>query len=202
MERDAPETPNDIVPGSLPGTRSGDGATPVSADPSVQQDLQTPLPLIPIDLDEELEAEDDTYENGYPLSRIGQVLLGTVSLVFVGLFAVAASVTPDPRGFGTHQRLGLPPCSFITLFGIPCPSCGGTTAFAHFVRGQWLQSLKVNPGAALLAFVGAVAVPWCWYSIWRGVAWRVHDPSRTFVRLSISLTVITLVHWVSRVISW
>ena len=59
-------------------------------------------------------------------------------------FGLAGRLSPDPRGYGTHQQLGLPGCTFQMLTQWPCPSCGGTTAFAHFVRGQWPSA--INPG--------------------------------------------------------
>ena len=43
-----------------------------------------------------------------------------VLLLALGLLAplgVAAMLRPDGRGFGTHQQLGLPPCTFRVLFG-------------------------------------------------------------------------------------
>jgi hypothetical protein len=64
---------------------------------------------------------------------------------------VAAGLDPSPAGLGTHQQLGFPPCTLRILADIRCPSCGMTTAWAHFVRGQWARSLSANPGGFLLA---------------------------------------------------
>ena len=50
---------------------------------------------------------------------------------------------------------------------IPCPSCGGTTAFAHFVRGQWGSALRANAASTLLAGLCVVGVPWSWGSAWQ-----------------------------------
>jgi hypothetical protein len=47
------------------------------------------------------------------------LLLGVLVMVAVGLY-----LTPDPAGHGTHQQLGLPPCTIYYLTGRPCPSCG------------------------------------------------------------------------------
>lgn len=135
---------------------------------------------------------------GYPLGLGGRVLLGLWTLGLIGGFALAASVEPDPRGFGTHQRLGLPPCSFQILFGVSCPSCGSTTSFAHFVRGQWFASLRSNPGAFVLALVAAGLVPWGSWSVWIGRTWRMEDPPRTFVWLLCGVVTISLVQWCVR----
>lgn len=78
-----------------------------------------------------------------------------VGLVVLGL---ALYVQPDVAGLGTHRQLGLPPCSMIVLTGYPCPTCGMTTAFAHFVRGQGLAALRAQPGGAVLALVTLISV--------------------------------------------
>src|SRR5207247_2121268 len=86
---------------------------------------------------------------------------------------------PDPRGFGTHQRLGLPECTFRMLFQLPCPSCGMTTSFCHFIRGDLRQALQANVGGVLLATLCVAQIPWCWCSAARGRwCWFSH-PART-----------------------
>jgi hypothetical protein len=111
----------------------------------------------------------------------GLVLLGT-----------AASLEPDPRGFGTHEQLGLPPCGFEDRTGIPCPTCGVTTSFAHFARGQVLEAFRVHAGAAagfvLLAGVTLLAalrlaVAWPDLSRWRRAGVRVVLPAILLVWL-------------------
>jgi len=87
----------------------------------------------------------------------------SAAVIFVGcavLLAVAARLHPDGRGLGSHEQLGFPPCSFVVLFGRPCPTCGMTTAFAHAVRGELIAALRVQPAglaAALATMVTACA---------------------------------------------
>jgi hypothetical protein len=71
---------------------------------------------------------------------------------------IAAWLTPAPRGFGTHQQLGAGPCGMLLLTGLPCPTCGMTTAFSHTVRGQWLRAFCVQPAGFLLALATIAAV--------------------------------------------
>lgn len=84
-----------------------------------------------------------------------------LALVAIGLFAglilaLAARATPDPRGYGTHaSSLGLPPCGLIRYAGVPCPSCGMTTAFAHAVRGEMGRSARAQPLGFVLALATA-----------------------------------------------
>jgi hypothetical protein len=136
---------------------------------------------------------------GYPLGRSGRVLLGLWALGLIAGFLLAASLQPDPRGFGTHQRLGLPPCSFQILFALKCPSCGSTTSFAHFVRGEWIASIESNPGAFVLAVISACMVPWSAYSVWIGRTWRLDNPSLAFVWLLSGVVTISLVQWICRI---
>ena len=85
-------------------------------------------------------------------SLIGSLLLG------FGLL-VAMWLQPDGRGSGTHQQLGLPPCTFKFLLNIPCPSCGMTTSWALAVRGDWQSSIQANSGGFVLFLITAVSVP-------------------------------------------
>lgn len=138
--------------------------------------------------------------NGYPLSRIASVLLVGWSLFLTAGFALAISLDPDPRGYGTHQKMGLPPCTFRVMFDLPCPSCGMTTSFAHFVRGQFLRSAQANVAGLLLAAVCAVQVPWCWYSIYRGRLWNVSRPDVGLVWLLCLVCGVCLLQWAGRIL--
>jgi len=137
---------------------------------------------------------------GYPVARRGRWLLVGWSLFLIGGFALAYSVTPDPRGFGTHQKLGLPPCSFRELFNIPCPSCGMTTSFSQLMHGNLPAALHANASGVLVALVCAVQIPWCWWSAAQGRLAGVSDPSRSLLWLLGSIGSVCLVHWGLRLI--
>ncbi len=82
-----------------------------------------------------------------------------VAVLPISAFIVASRLQPDSRGLGTHQQLGLPPCSMRMMFGIRCPGCGMTTSWAYFTQGEWLASAKTNVAGFMLAwFSMAVAV--------------------------------------------
>lgn len=146
-----------------------------------------------------LDSPADTGVSGYPLTRSSRVLLASWTLFLIAGFALASSLEPDPRGYGTHQRLGLPPCTFQQIFGLDCPSCGSTTSFAHFIRGQWYDSLRSNPGAFGLALICAAMVPWGTYSLWIGRAWRIDEPATVFVWLLSGIVTVSLLQWIVRV---
>ena len=68
-------------------------------------------------------------------------------------------LAPDARGFGTHEKLGLPPCLMMKWFHVPCPGCGVTTSVALAAHGRILDSLRNQPFGLLVALaIPAVAV--------------------------------------------
>jgi hypothetical protein len=72
---------------------------------------------------------------------------------------VAAILTPDPAGMGTHvSGLGMPPCGFKAATSLPCVSCGMTTSFAHAADGRVLTAFTVQPMGTLLALTAAAIV--------------------------------------------
>lgn len=114
--------------------------------------------------------------------------------------AIAAFLHPNGQGHGTHQQLGLPPCSFEVIFGTRCPSCGSTTAFAYMVRGRWRDAFRSNPGGALLAVLCVVAWPWTLASAARG-QWIVWTPKGPHVALiALAIATIMLIDWTIRLV--
>jgi hypothetical protein len=81
--------------------------------------------------------------------------LATVATAAAAVLAFSR-VVPDPRGHGTHEQLGLAPCSWPLDHGMPCPTCGVTTAAAHVVQLSPLRALATQPFGALLALSGLV----------------------------------------------
>lgn len=73
------------------------------------------------------------------------------------VLVVAAWLEPAPAGLGTHRQLGLPPCTFHALTGVPCPMCGATTTFALMADGRIVDGLTNHPTAGSL-FLACVAV--------------------------------------------
>lgn len=132
---------------------------------------------------------------GYPIGMRGRCVLAVWSLFLLAGFALALHLEPDARGFGTHQQLGLPPCTVRVLLGIPCPSCGMTTSFSHFIRGQFVEAFHANAAGLLLATACALQIPWCWNSIRRSRLWKVSNPDMALLWLVASITLICLIQW-------
>jgi hypothetical protein len=76
----------------------------------------------------------------------------------VAVIVLAFVLRPDPRGVGTHEQLGIAPCGFLRDHGIPCISCGMTTAFAAMAHGDPASAFRANPFGSLL-FVLVLLAP-------------------------------------------
>ncbi len=64
---------------------------------------------------------------------------------FLSPIALATYLKPSADGFGTHQQLGLPPCTFLFMTGFPCPFCGMTTSWTHAAHGDVMTSISTQP---------------------------------------------------------
>ncbi|MBN2578526.1 MAG: DUF2752 domain-containing protein [Pirellulales bacterium] len=127
-----------------------------------------------------------------------RLVLTVLGLGLIGLMVVARLLTPSPTECGTHQELGLPPCTFRVLFGLPCPTCGMTTSWAHLVRGEVLAAVHANCGGLLLGVLAMLAVPWSLVSAWRGrwTGWTPRDTVAGWV--ATGLLVLILLQWAWR----
>ena len=162
-----------------------------SSDPLLPE--EPPLVITPFPSPH--STSDNRFPSGIPLGTAGRVLLVLGSLLVLAGFGISARLSPDPRGYGTHQQFGLPPCSLLLLTGKPCPSCGGTTAFAHFVRGHWPSAVRANAAAFVLAAVCAAMIPWCWASAACGRLIGIINLERSLLIFVITMTVLFTLQW-------
>ena len=91
-----------------------------------------------------------------------------------------------------HQ-LGLVPCQFLARTGLPCPTCGMTTSFSWFVRGNLLASLWVQPFGLALATILTMTF---WLALYMAVSakpvWRLiaSIPARLWLPAMMALAVL------------
>ncbi len=148
----------------------------------------TPIPAGSAPLQSTLSAEPQ-------FSHFIRISSGAFCLFLIAGFLLAANLSPSPRGYGTHQQLGLPPCSIQVLFGIPCPSCGMTTSFCWFVRGEILKSAQANLAGLYLATICALLLPiLAAISLWDRLIW-IKKPLYWAVVSSSLYFVIALAQW-------
>lgn len=88
-----------------------------------------------------------------PVSPSTRVAWGVIATAMAAVLVTAAILTPAKEGMGTHEALGLPPCSLVVTSGLPCPTCGMTTSFAHAMRGQFISAFIAQP-MGLMLWVG------------------------------------------------
>ena len=117
-----------------------------------------------------------------------------------GLLGVAGGLSPSSAGLGTHRQLGLPPCGFLITTGLPCPTCGMTTAYAHAVRGQWWRSAVAQPMGFVLALTTGAGAVLSLVTLLTGTVWtlnwyRVRPERVVFVVLAM-----LLVGWAVRLV--
>lgn len=134
------------------------------------------------------------------LTVVARLMLAAGGATLVALLTVALWLRPSPLGRGTHEQLGLPACAFVAVIGKPCPSCGMTTAWARFVRGQLWQALQANVGGTVLAMAAVVAAPWSLVSAARG-RWLFARPGEALIIWGgLGLIVVTLTDWAVRLL--
>ena len=115
-----------------------------------------------------------------------RAVLALGALAVATPLAVAITLTPNPKGHGTHEQLGFPPCTTTVVLGIRCPACGMTTSWAHLLRGQGVGAIQANATGAL-ACVAAILtmLTLTWAAI--GGAWPRWTPSYNLIVAGLTL---------------
>ena len=79
---------------------------------------------------------------------------GLIAAACWSMLLLGRLLTPLQCGYGTHEQLGLPACSFMMHWGIPCPTCGLTTSFSAAAHGRVTEAFTAHPfGVVLFAAV-------------------------------------------------
>lgn len=89
-------------------------------------------------------------------SRAERLLLLCGLTGLLAILALARFLHADPRGYGTHEQLGFPPCVTQRFLHLPCPFCGMTTSFSLMAHGRVYDAFLTQPAGAL-AFVAVLA---------------------------------------------
>jgi len=112
------------------------------------------------------------------------------------LLSLAARITPDSSGMGSHKQLGYPSCTMLTLTGFPCPTCGMTTAFAHTVRGELLSAFHAQPAGFALALATILAACVSLGVAVTGKVWAVNWYRISPTRVTLAVVLLVLGGWV------
>ncbi|MCC7203887.1 MAG: DUF2752 domain-containing protein [Phycisphaeraceae bacterium] len=119
-----------------------------------------------------------------------------LALPAAALLGVALGLTPDPSGMGTHTELGLAPCAWLGTTGLPCATCGMTTATSLAAQGRLIRAFATQPAAALLALACAMHLVMCGYAVAAGA--DVLTPLRRLARprTLVIVGVVVLAAWI------
>ena len=142
-------------------------------------------------------------EVGRPLTRAGgRVRLAAVFVLLAccGILGLAAWLTPNEQGYGTHEQLGFGRCGMLVTTGLPCPTCGMTTAFAYAVRRRLIRAFLAQPAGFLLALATAVAALGAAWTVVTGRMPPVRVPFIMPYRLFFGLLVLLLGSWAFKIV--
>lgn len=127
--------------------------------------------------------------------QAGVVLLGCAAILSVGVW-----LTPDKRGYGTHRQLGFGECGMLITTGLPCPTCGMTTAFAYTVRGRFVRAFLAQPAGFLVALAVAGCALGAGWVLLTGRMPAIWLPIVTPYRLFFGLLVLLLGSWAFKIV--
>jgi hypothetical protein len=136
--------------------------------------------------------------SGFPIARNGRLALNLWASFLIAGFSACVWLQPDTRGFGTHEQFGWAACSFESSTGWHCPSCGMTTSFSHFIRGQWLRSFKANTTGFFMALFCAIQIPWSLISARKGRLMCVKQPHIALLFLLAALYILVISEYLIR----
>jgi hypothetical protein len=130
--------------------------------PSVTTPITTPTPA---------DAQEPLDVLPYMSLWVRGALLCVAAFLTV-IFSIAIYLNPynadgTAKRWGTHQGLGLPPCTFYDKTKVPCPSCGMTSSFALLIRGDVWHSVQANFAGTILGAFCLALIPWSLASLWK-----------------------------------
>lgn len=128
--------------------------------------------------------------------RAAVILVAAASVL-----GVARWLNPDDPEMPMNRQLGIPACSWMTDFGIPCPTCGMTTAFAESAHGHWLRAIVSQPAGwlefVLVCILGLVSL----VELVTGTGWRINWYRLRPGRAVIVAVSVVLLSWAYKVLA-
>lgn len=120
----------------------------------------------------------------------------------IGAVLLLGPVSADARGYGTHEQLGMQACSWPFVYGIPCPTCGCTTAAVDVIHGRLLTALATQPFGAVMCLVLLLAAAFCLWALWRGRSVMNVVARLPFGRLILGGVVLLLGSWLYKYLTF
>lgn len=137
-----------------------------------------------------------------PASTGTRIWTGLFALAILVVLCLSAWLSPTPAGYGTHEQLGLRPCTWAQAFGRPCATCGMTTSFAHAANLDFRSSFTTQPMGMLLAVFAATLVWPLGYIFATGSKVGTIVVRAANGKTAVVFTVLMLLAWAYKVVTW
>ncbi len=123
-----------------------------------------------------------------------------VFIVSMAVLGVAFGLTPNEKGVGTHQAMGLPACGLLENAGVPCMTCGMTTSFSYAAHGDLIASFITQPAGAVFALLTAMAAVVSGYALVTGMSLLPIGVLIWRPRMIVIGMAVVLVAWVYKIV--
>ncbi len=131
-----------------------------------------------------------------PIGTLARVAVALVAAGCLAVLVVAAWLPPDPRGYGSHEAIfGAWPCGILLTTGLPCPTCGMTTAFSLVMHGRPLAAFVAQPAGVALCMGTIAAMVYSLHLAVRGRLIQVNWDRIGPARFSIGLALLLVLGW-------
>ncbi len=127
---------------------------------------------------------------------IDRVVAAAILLITAVIVGLLLTLQPDPRGIGTHEQLGMEPCGWAQgPNGIPCPTCGVTTAACQLVHLHPIDAVVTQPFGASVALAGLVLAGAAAFCLGRQKSFLDLIAWLPYGTIAVGFTVLLLVSW-------
>ena len=133
---------------------------------------------------------------------LDRLIAATFVVTAAGIVWLLLSVTPDAKGYDTHTQLGLSPCSWPGSMGIPCPTCGATTAACHLVHLNPVRAVITQPFGAAVALLGLAAASVAAFCLARRRSFLDVYAQLPIARLVVGMVLLLLLSWLYKYLTF
>ena len=71
-----------------------------------------------------------------------RIIGALTATICISAMLALSLVAPNRSGYGTHKKLGLDNCDYLSRTGYPCPGCGFTTSITSAGRWDFIHSAR------------------------------------------------------------
>lgn len=135
-------------------------------------------------------------------TSVERMYCAVVACVIAAILILAARMTPDAKGFGTHRQLGLSDCAWAMWFKKPCMTCGMTTSFAHAADGDIVSGFLAQPAGLLLCLLASAGFWCCAFDAINGTRMSIECLRRVKGSTIVAAVTILALAWWYKSLTW